>query len=225
MAKRILTKTILCIAAVAMATLGSVANADVLDLTGDEDTTTEPQFSGKTGALAGAINDGFAYDPDNPTSPFPDVSWPATGGAFHGTTSEFAVIAYDFDGTYDNIFVDLYGRDDLGAGLGCCLDRDDSFDVQLWLGGELQETIAGSIDGTFHDRVSASPGTLADSIRFVDTAASPNSLTIMELRVNGTEPAPTPTPIPASGPVGLSLLVAALGMAGFVALRRRRLYA
>jgi hypothetical protein len=49
----------------------------------------------------------------------------------------------------------------------------------------LQETIASGIDSTHHVRVTASPGTLADSIRIVETAGSPNYFTLCEIRVNG----------------------------------------
>jgi hypothetical protein len=52
----------------------------------------------------------------------------------------------------------------------------------------LQETIATGIDSTHHVRVTASPGTLADSIRIIETAASPNKFALAEIRVNGVNP-------------------------------------
>jgi hypothetical protein len=153
----------------------------IASLIGDETNTTTPAFGTETEQLAALLNDPFAYDPDNPTSPMPQTTWDVAK-FFHGTNTYLATIAYDFDYVYTEIFVDLYGR----SGCSECLVRDDYFNVEFWLAGELQETVAGSIDGTFHDRVTASPETMADSIRIVETAASPNYFTLAEIRVVGT---------------------------------------
>jgi hypothetical protein len=137
----------------------------------------------ETQQLAGLLNDPFAYDPDNPTSPMPQTAWEATK-FFIGTDTYLATIAYDFDDTYDNLFVDLYGRDSTAA----IEARDDFFDVEFRLAGVLQETIATGIDSTHHVRVTASPSTQADSIRIVETAGSPNKFALAEIRVNGVDP-------------------------------------
>ena len=180
-------KTVLALILVAMASVSSVANGTmIIDLIGDEVNTvgSNSTYGTETEHLAGLLNDPFAYDPDNPTSPMPQTTW-EVGKFFHGTDTVLAIIAYDFDTVYTEIFVDLYGRSD------CCRDRDDSFNVEFWLGGVggvLQETVAGSIDDvTLHDRVTASSGTQADSIRIVETAASPNNFTLCEIRANGVD--------------------------------------
>jgi chitodextrinase len=151
-----------------------------ISLVGDETVTTTPNtnFGTETVQLAGLLNDPFAYDPANPTSPMPQTVWGANK-FFAGMNTYIDTIAYDFDDAYYNIFVDLYGRSD-----SCCRQRDDSFDVEFYLAGVLQETVASGIDSTHHVRVTASPGTLADSIRIVETAVVPNAFTLAEIRVN-----------------------------------------
>jgi hypothetical protein len=154
----------------------------VIDLTGDETITTTPNVTQgtETQQLAGLLNDPFAYDPSNPTSPMPQTTWESTK-FFIGTDTYLATIAYDFDDMYDNLFVDLYGRNAFEG-------RDDSFDVEFRLAGVLQETIATGIDSSHHVRVTASPGTQADSIRIVETAGSANKFALAEIRVNSFGP-------------------------------------
>jgi alpha-galactosidase len=165
-------------------------------LIGDETITTTPIVSQgtETQQLAGLLNDPFAYDPDNPTSPMPQITWESTK-FFIGTDTYLATIAYDFDDTYDNLFVDLYGRDSTAA----IEARDDSFDVEFWLAGVLQETIATGIDSTHHVRVTASPGTQADSIRIIETAGSPNKFALAEIRVSGVN-------LTASSPTSITMI-------------------
>jgi hypothetical protein len=174
-------------------TPGDFLTSVVYDLTGDETITTTPvvAFGTETQQLAALLNDPFAYDPADPTSPMPQTVWESTI-FFNGTYTYLATIAYDFDETYNKIFVDIYGRD----GNTFVEARDDSFNVEFWLTGVLQETIASGIDSTHHVRVTASPGTLADSIRIVETAESPNYFALAEIRVNGVDPiAANPTSI------------------------------
>jgi hypothetical protein len=160
-----------------------------LSITGDETYTTTPYASqgSESLQLLRLTNDTFAYNPASPTSPMPDndgnYNW------FHGYT-ELTTIAYDLNHTFSDIVVDLYGRHHTTASVE---ERDDSFDIEFRLGGVLQETIAGSIDADHHDRVIASPGTNADSIRIVETAAEPAFFTLVELRVTGTAGPPVNT--------------------------------
>jgi hypothetical protein len=174
------SKLLLMLLVVAMAFIAASARA--ASLTGDETITTTPNvsFGTETQQLAGLLNDPFAYDSGNPTSPMPQITWEATK-FFIGTDTYLATIAYNFDGTYENLFVDLYGRDSTAA----IEARDDFFDVEFRLAGVLQETIATGIDSTHHVRVTASPSTQADSIRIVETAALPDKFALAEIRVRG----------------------------------------
>ena len=186
----------------------TAGHAAVVTLTGDEALTTTPLASQgtETQQLLATTNDGFAYNPASPTSPLPgDYTGPNTG--FHGTSTADDTAVFNFDGSYNNLFVDIYGR------RVCCQERDDNFRVQLYSGATLVEEFTGLTipdDATAYLRVTATAGSVADSIRFVDDAGTANPFTLAEVRVNGTV-------IPE--PSGLLL-----GLGGFalMALRRRR---
>jgi hypothetical protein len=92
-------------------TAGRSFAGGVIALAGDETITTTPNVNNETETvqLAGLLNDPFAYDPVNPTSPMPQIAWESIK-FFRGTDTELTTIAYDLDDTYYNIFVDLYGR-------------------------------------------------------------------------------------------------------------------
>jgi len=196
-----LTKPLILLGLSSLASQGAV-----IALAGDEANTTTVLSSQGTKAeqLAALSSDEFAYDPADPTSATPSLS----GGWFHGASSGvWDVIALDFNSTYDNLFIDIWGRDGNPSVEG----RDDNFDVLFYLGGVIQETINSGIGSgdNFYTRVIASAGTQADSIRIVDKKSEDNAFTLTEIRVNTTA-----VPEPSS--------TALLGLGGLALILRRR---
>ena len=170
--------------------LTAISQAAVITLTADTVNSTIPLY----GSVEKVIDDTFAYDPDNPTDQYPVLVGSETVHPwFHGTAGIDDVIALDFDDNYDNLFVDIYGRD----GSTNAEYRDDDFDVVFYFEGAAVETISNaSIGATWHTRVTASAGTVADSVRLVDNRletgnpdplwpANDNAFTILEVRANG----------------------------------------
>ena len=197
--------------------LTAISQAAVITLTADTVNSTIPSY----GSVEKVIDDTFAYDPDNPTAPYPVLVGSETVHPwFHGTAGIDDVIALDFDDSYNNIFVDIYGRD----GSTNAEYRDDDFDVVFYFEGAVVEAISTSIlpDDNWHTRVTASAGTVADSVRLVDNRlesgnpdplwpANDNAFTIVEVRANGVVAIPEPATLG---------LVAAFG-GGILFIRRR----
>ena len=168
------------IAAVLVLLLGAtLSHAAVIGLTPDTDRSTPSAFGG---SVQGLIDDPFAYDPQSPTSPAPTQSVGGTAGFFHNNGHNPAIVALTFNETYDNVFLDLYGRDGF-------TDRDDNFTIEFydgsWDAADLTQQISGfSIPGhpTYYARATAAPDTEAD--RFL-LRSSHEFFTLMELRANG----------------------------------------
>ncbi len=135
-----------------------------------------------TQGLDGLLNDPFAYDMNNPTDPRPNQSWKGGSTCYHHKNQTDAVLAFTFDGSYDNLFLDIYGRDS-------CVDRDNGLTIEFYDGSwdvaDLTETISGFsvTDSTpWHSRATAKPSTQAD--RILITGPHTN-LTLFELRAGG----------------------------------------
>ena len=206
------------IAALTALSMATAAQAAVITLTADLVNSTTPAL----GSVGDVINDAFAYNPASPTSPNPVlVGTDTVNPWFHGTKGIDDVIAFDFDDSYDNIFVDIWGRD----GSTNAEYRDDDFNVVFYFEGAAVETISNaSIDAGHYIRVTASAGTVADSFRLVDNRlesgnpdptwpANDNVFTILEVRANGVAVVPEP---------GTSALLGGLLALGHVMVRRRR---
>ncbi len=194
----------LSIVPVVVGLLATVATsqAAVLILTPD---LTESSAPYPDSSVAGTLNDPFAYDPLTPTAPLPNPTF-GSNNSFHGNSGS-PTIAFLLDGTYQALFIDLYGRDS-------SIERDNDITIRFysgsWAVGDLTQEITGfEIADTFpfYARVTALPGTEAD--RFSVSSPTQVYFTIMELRGSGTV-VPEPT-------AGLLLLSAA----ALLGLRRR----
>jgi hypothetical protein len=202
------------IAALTALSMATAAQAAVITLTADTDNSTTPSF----GSVEALTTDTFLYNPASPTSPYPAIT--VENNWFHGTKGTDDVIALDFDDNYNNLFVDIWGRN----GSTNSEYRDDDFDVVFYFEGAVVETFSNaSIGATWHTRVTASAGTVADSFRLVDNrlesgngdagwANNDNAFTIVEVRANGVA---VPEP-------GTSALLGGLLALGHVMVRRRR---
>lgn len=169
------------------------------------------------------MNDPFVYDVSNPTSPLPNRVY-SGAAAYHANLTEGvpAILSYTSTMTTTTsgesvVVVDLYGRENLG----CCNDRDDNIDVQLFNGSYASPiaTVTGlSIDNTADGWTRAifdslPVGTSFDRIRVIGNdsggGASNNYLTLLETRA-----ATTAIPEPSS--------TALLALCGGLLLRRKR---
>lgn len=167
-----------------------IGRATLITLTPDLAQSTPPASWG--GSIGNLLTDPFAYDPDNPTSPMPNIGWDDTI-AYHAALPYGDVtLAFTLPGLRNQMTLDLYGRNSY-------VHRDNNLTVTFfsgsWLPGDITETIGGInvSDVTFHARVTAHPDTLAD--RFSITCPFPapsghdgdgnNYFTLFEVRANG----------------------------------------
>jgi len=134
----------------AISALTLTANAAVISLTADAAGSTAPGWGG---SLEGTLTDTFAYDEFNPTSATPDIHFNGSDGFHPDGNSNPVVLKYTLaDGAYtvgagQSIVLDVWGRDS-------SKDRDDNFDVTLYSGGTVIETISGEgIDDSSYHRV------------------------------------------------------------------------
>lgn len=191
------------------------ASAAVVLLTPDATQSTPPPGWG--GAVANVLNDPFAYNPASPTAIMPATFFSDGSTGYHAAIVGPATIAFTMDTIYNDLAVDLYGRDSF-------LTRDNNLTIQFfwgsWSPGAMVDEITGFdvSDATQHGRVTATSSVIAD--RFLVTCPYPlpnghentgvNYFTMMEVRAIGTA-APEPSRV--------MLLIVAAGMG---LLRRRR---
>ncbi|HQY88013.1 MAG TPA: PEP-CTERM sorting domain-containing protein [Tepidisphaeraceae bacterium] len=154
----------------------STVNAAELVITPDAAQTTAVIGGGE---IEGTLNDTFAYNPLTPIAPLPNQSWGA-GNGYHAI-QDAATMAYTFDDTYQNLFIDLYGRDSW-------FERDDNLTIRFydgsWAGVPTQVITPFSISDTppYYSRVTPDTNTLADRFSISSDAVY---LTIMEVRASG----------------------------------------
>ena len=180
-------------AVVGLLTTVATGQAAILTLAPDLAQSTAPY---PATSVAKTLDDPFAYNPLTPTAQLPDRSNYTNG--FHGNSGN-PTIAYTLGDTYENLFIDLYGRNTQ-------LERDNDITIRFysgsWLAGDLTQEITGfaiADASPYHGRVTAAPGTEAD--RFSLSSPTQTFFTIQETRANGTV-VPEPT-------AGLLLLSAA----------------
>ncbi|MEO0415979.1 MAG: hypothetical protein AAF226_13615, partial [Verrucomicrobiota bacterium] len=139
--------------------------------------------NGFGGTLAGVTNDGFAYDPEDPTSASPNTTF-GGGNGWHASAAP-AQLDFELGQTYikgagGNLFIDLWGRSGFTA-------RDNGFNIVLTNGGTTVATLSNaSIDDvTLHSRFDAatalSDGESIDGFSLVHPTQT--AFTIMEARV------------------------------------------
>jgi len=119
--------------AVILATSGLAPAASVIALDPlDNSLSTPSAFNGDIDLI---VNDPFSYDPLDPTSALPEQGFTGlvgTSNGYHASIRGDAVLTVDFIGGAptlgqgDVIAFDLYGR------VGCCFDRDDNLDIELY---------------------------------------------------------------------------------------------
>lgn len=111
---------------------------------------------------------------------------------YHASSVGDVTIAFTMSQAYDNLFLDLYGRDSFTF-------RDNNLTIQFfngsWAGGSMTEQITGFNvnDATFHGRVTATSTTRADRFQITRPFPLPNGdqdtgvnyFTMMEIRANG----------------------------------------
>ncbi|MDB4265415.1 right-handed parallel beta-helix repeat-containing protein, partial [bacterium] len=130
---------------------------ELIALTPDVDGSTTARF----GSLEATVNDPFLYDPTNPTSPLPELSFSTSNGSgFHaqelngGDVTLIYTLDYTASGGLlrDRFVVDLWGRQETN---GIILSRDDDFDVEIFSGEDSlgKFTNLGIDSSTFHTRV------------------------------------------------------------------------
>jgi hypothetical protein len=167
------------------------------------------------GSLPNTLNDGFAYDPNNPESPLPAQSYSGSN-AFHGAGGNPTVFYNLEEITIEEgqqFYFDFYGRSN------CCQGRDDNYDVALLTGGALGAVVAEVLgnnnpnDANDHLRTDFSSlltaGDQFDTIRIV---GNNGNFTIQEVRAAVTENA---VPEPATATLAL------LGLGGLMMRRKR----
>ena len=186
------------------------ASPILLNLTADP-ANSSPSFFG--GNLGGTLNDPFAYDPANPTSPLPDQVYSSNGDGFHAQqpAGTDAILSYTLtDGPLTlngNVNFDLYGRNGF-------VNRDNDIDIQLFNGdyvtpvAELTGLAISDTAPFFVRGTLPLSGTTFDRVRLVagdsNGGGNPNFFTLLELRAN-VEPVPEPTSLLVCG-VGLGML-------------------
>lgn len=212
----------LVIAAMAMM-VPTAANAMLVEvgLTAEAGQSSPSFFSGN---LANTLNDGFAYDVNNPTSPAPNRSYAGSRGyhAFVPNNGD-ALLVYSTTGgelTVGSQFVlDLYGRNSFG-------NRDNDIDIQLFSGGT-GGTLVAQLNGLAiagnpqHVRADFASelgkNSTFDTIQIIghgigDGPQGQNTFTLMEIRAAGDAPI---IPEPATATLAL------FGIGGLVMRRRR----
>jgi len=92
---------------------------------------------------------------------------------YHGALAGDITIAFTMSQAYDNLFLDLYGRDSFPL-------RDNNLTIQFfngsWASGSMTEQITGFDvnDATFHGRVTATSTTRADRFQITRPFPLPN---------------------------------------------------
>ncbi|MGJ8640979.1 MAG: PEP-CTERM sorting domain-containing protein [Opitutaceae bacterium] len=222
-------KTSLKLAALAslVAASSQLSAATIVPLFGLDAQSSTPLDSG----LATTLDDAFAYDPDAPTTPEPNLGYSGTNG-WHGTEANAGdvTLVYLVDytvGAADTFHFDLYGRSGNG---GSRFLRDDDYDVLLYSGGTSGTLLGSALNEGIpssprHNRTSfagLSEGANIDTIVIVGHDSqgdefSTNNFTILEARAAGETGVGAAVPEPSSA--GLLLGLASVG---FLAVRRRK---
>lgn len=204
-----------------LAVTSAAQSATIITMTGDAAASSAPGFSTN---IIGTTNDGFAYDPLNPTSVNPALAFnnslPAT---YHGAEPAGGTItmAYTLNHVVTAgepvIVFDIWGR----AGNTAWEDRDDDFDVEIFdAGGASLGSVAGLAiaDSPAVQYARASFGALAAGTTIADLvitardsepASGINNFTVQEVRLAA-------IPEPSSG------LLAGLAGLGLILRRRRK---
>jgi len=213
MTQKLILRAIL--SSVAIAT--SAQAAVTLSLLADTANSDSGAFGG---SLAATLNDGFAYDPDSPTSSLPDQVFDGGDGFHADKNSGTHTLSYTLaggalttDSTNSNMLFDFYGRN---SNLG----RDNNYTISLYNGdytvGNLisQQTGQGVANvSPYHNRTTLAVGEAVtfDRIQITSLAGGGDLqyFTVMEVRA-ATEPgvaAPEPSSTALLGLGGLALII------------------
>jgi len=197
-----------------------------LKLTADPANSSPSSFGG---SLAATLNDGFAYDPMNPTGVLPDQIYDQIYNAngFHANAQNATSVNLSYTLTNGpltltgNLNVDFYGRSDFSFHY----DRDNDIDIQLF-NGDYATPVATLTGGAIPD---APPlhfratvplvSTTFDRLRVIgnDSADSRNYFTLMEIRANTQSTATGVIPEPTS----MAIFAVGAGALGFGRRRSR----
>jgi hypothetical protein len=172
------------------ALLGVSATSDaaplILTLSGDVDNSSAVNSGTIADNLAATLNDPFAYDPLNPTSPLPVQTFSSSPlNGFEAGNHEGRV-AYTLGGTYSGISFDLYGR-----ALAATAARDNGLVLRLYDGDWITPVFTSApFDipdaAPWYTRYTTPDGTNADRV----TITQPNVgfFNLMEIRAFVPEP-------------------------------------
>ena len=149
-----------------------------------------------TTTIGNTLTDEFAYNPQNPIVPTPEMDYSAAS-SFHAweSTKETIVITYDIDGGAaiaegGGVVIDLYGRGDYAKGFA----YDNGFDVEFLSGGSVVGRAVAGLEipdvAPQHLRVSAADASVeaGSSIDQLRITARHNRFALQEIRAAVLEP-------------------------------------